>query len=183
MGNIALIGTHNSGKTTLFNWFKDYLKGQNYSFIEEQIRVINRKGFGINESAGDESQLALALSNSYQLLANNKNIIADRFILDNYIYAKYLNNKGVVSNKVVDLIESMIDVHLKFFDIFLYCNPFNDMVDDGIRSTDKYFQLEIDKMFKDFIYKNKYMDGKTIILRGSTEERIKFLVNREELWK
>lgn len=176
MIKIALVGTHNTGKTTLFNMMKNDRIFTGYYFVPEQIRELHKKGYGINENADDCTQLALALENQYyNLLEKNsfthEGIVLDRCILDNYIYAKYLNNKGIVSNKVIKTLEKVLERTLPAIQYLFWLRPGFDMESDEERSTNKDFQLTIDNMFKEFFEDNKHKYYYRELF-GSSKERL-----------
>lgn len=176
---IALVGTHNSGKTTLFNLMKKDKMFKDYYFVGELIRELNEKGFGINENAKDDTQLALALLNYYYSTKKDYDTrigkVIDRCLLDNYIYAKYLFNKGIVSKKVVDLIEPLVNESLYYFDFIFLCTPEFEMEYDGQRNNDKNFQMEIHQMFLDYIKHDIDCEHKVKILKGGSKERLEIV--------
>lgn len=173
---IALVGTHNSGKTTLFNMMKRDEIFKQYHFVGELIRELNEKGFGINENAKDDTQLALALLNFYNSVnkqyRNAYGQVMDRCLLDNYIYAKYLNEQGIVSKKVVDLIKPIVEESLYHFDFIFLCEPEFEMENDGQRNNDKDFQIKIHEMFLDYIKNETGFEHRIKILKGSSKERL-----------
>lgn len=163
MIKIALVGTHNTGKTTLFKLMQKDKVFEDYLFIPEQIRVLHDQGYGINENADDITQLALALENQYYgMLEKNtftrQGIVFDRCILDNYIYALYLNKKGIISNKVLNTIKTSLDRTLPELQWIFWLRPEFSLDNDGKRSTNKQFQTDIDLLFKEFFesHKGKY---------------------------
>lgn len=175
---IALIGTHNSGKTTLLNLMKIDKMFDGYIFEGEKIREIHNLGFGINEEAKDDTQLALALTHfaTINLHKNRPNLVLDRCLLDNYIYAKYLYNKGIVSKKVVELIETFLDSYiLGNIDLLCVCDPEFPFEDDGVRDTNKDFQKEIHNMFMDYVHtlNINYPSINILHLKGNSNTRLK----------
>ena len=181
---IALIGTHNSGKTTLFNLMKKDKMFKDYKFVGELVRELNNKGFGINETAGDDTQLALAFLNMYHSFQmygcdRRKGLVMDRCLLDNYIYAKYLQEIGKVSKRVIDVIEPLVNESLYCFDYLFLCSPEFEMKDDGIRDNNKDFQMKIHEMFEDYIKNKMDCEYKVRTLSGSSKNRLQFIKNLE----
>lgn len=173
---IALVGTHNSGKTTLFNMMKSDSMFKTYDFEGEKIRDLYNLGFGINEGAGDDSQLALAFLNTTTLFNYrlHSDVVFDRCLLDNYIYAKYLSKKGIVSERVVDLIGSYLPRHLDEFSVIFICSPEFSFEDDGVRDTNKEFQEEIHNLFLEYINGlDSYYKRRFRVLKGKSEDRLK----------
>lgn len=176
MIKIALVGTHNTGKTTLFKLMKNDKLFSGYYFVPEQVRELHKKGYGINENADDVTQLAIALENQYYSLLDktpltHEGIIFDRCILDNYIYAKYLNNKSIISDKVLNTLKETLDRTLPFIQYIFLLRPEFDMESDEERSTNKDFQLTIDNMFKEFLEENRHKYYYRELF-GSSKERL-----------
>lgn len=165
---IAIIGTHGCGKTTLCNELYKSVWFDSYKFAVEPMREVSRLGFHINEHADDASQLAMVSLHLNNLF--NQNLVADRSILDAYIYSKYLCNTSlVVSKETVDFIEKLVDKNIRRYDYLFLCRPEFDLVDDGFRSMDKKFQTDIDNMFDEEINKR----GIDVVqLRGGVQQRI-----------
>ena len=179
MIKIALVGTHNTGKTTLFEMMKQDKLFSGYYFVPEQIRIIHSHGYGINENADDCTQLALALENQYYSLLTKspltyEGIVLDRCILDNYIYAKYLNKKGIVTDKVLNTLKETLDRTLPFIHYIFFLRPGFDMESDEERSTNEDFQLEIDNMFREFFEENKHKYYYRE-LTGTSKERLELI--------
>lgn len=168
---IALVGTHNSGKTTLFNLLKKEEAFKGYSFVPELIRELKTKGFGINESAKDDTQLALALLQNYYT-TNEFFLVMDRCILDTYIYAQYLAKRGIVTNKVVKVLSEVLELSLREFDYIFICSPEFEFEDDGQRNTNKEFQEEIHSLFLEYKRKHPTERPEIKILNGSSQERL-----------
>ena len=172
---IALVGTHNCGKTTLWNLMKQDSWFNDYTFVSEQIRVVNDMGFGINETAGDVTQLVLALENQYytQLHSHyNCQMVLDRCLLDNYIYALYLTKKHIVSPGVLAVIKRAWDRTLVDLNYVFWLRPEFEMENDGQRSTDDQFQKDIDLMFEKFITQDKYYNNVFYELKGQSKDRL-----------
>lgn len=168
---IALVGTHNSGKTTLFNLLKKEEAFKGYSFVPELVRELKTKGFGINESAKDDTQLALALLQNYYT-TNEFFLVMDRCILDTYIYAQYLAKRGIVINKVVKVLSEVLELSLREFDYIFICSPEFEFENDGQRDTNKEFQEEIHTLFLDYAIKHNTEKPKIRILTGNSQERL-----------
>ena len=89
---IAITGSHNTGKTSLLKKLWPRLEFEGYDFYKEVIREIYQLGFSFNENADDSSQLAMLALHLLHL--KSENMITDRCILDNYVYAYMLRDKG-----------------------------------------------------------------------------------------
>lgn len=167
---VALIGSHNTGKTTVFNMLKKDKDLKRFSFFEEPIELIQQYGFDINEKADDRSQLALSTIYSYQLSWPDS--VSDRCILDNYVYALYLNGKQVVGANTVNFLFDLCKGTLHKYHYFFYFPIEFDMEDNKLRSIDSKFQEDIDNLFRFVIRDFQIRDiGKFVFLEGSSQER------------
>ena len=140
---IALIGTHGTGKTTIAHELVAELKKQgiNAEFVGELAR---KCPLPINEETTKESQEWIIFSQHIQELELQSKcdlIICDRSVLDGYVYyhRKFRENQ---------LLENFVKEKLKDY-VLLIKIPINEkfLKKDGIRSTDKEFQKDIDKRF------------------------------------
>lgn len=161
---IALIGTHGTGKTTIAHDLVAQLKKQNVNagFLGE---IARQCPFPINKNTTKESQewiiynqyiKELELQRKYEIL------VCDRSILDGYVYYynKFRKNK---------LLENFVKENSKKYDL-MFKVPIkeNYLKEDGVRETDKKFQINIDKKF-DYLLKElkipfqKYKNLKKVI--------------------
>ena len=140
---IALIGTHGTGKTTVAHELIAELKKQgiNAEFIGELAR---KCPLPINEKTTKDSQEWIIFSQYIQELELQSKcdlIVCDRSVLDGYVYyhRKFRENQ---------LIENFVKEKLKDY-VLLIKVPINEkfLQKDGIRSTDKEFQRDIDERF------------------------------------
>ncbi len=136
---IAVTGTHGAGKTTLTYILAAYYKskGMNVKLVQE---VARNCPFPINEKMTFETALWIYHEHSKKELEAQKDhdvVICDRTFFDSLIYAKYFNIKGV-----------SFDIHDKIrYDQIFFVRPHGTIQDDGFRSTDEKFQLDIDLLF------------------------------------
>lgn len=155
---IAIVGTQNSGKTTLINTFKQYWPM--YESPEKTYRdLIKEKNLTVNEQGSVESQeiirdalIDLAISNS-----GKTKTIHDRCVIDNLVYTLWLAEKDETQS-YNDLISSTFILtreSLKFYDIIFWLplNPNIPLVESENRSVDESYRLEIDEIFHG-IYEN-----------------------------
>lgn len=171
---IAITGSHNTGKTSLLKKLWPSLEFEGYDFYKEVIREIYKLGFPFNENADDSSQLAMLALHLLHL--KSENMITDRCILDNYVYAYMLRDKGYdISDECVDTLQAYFVDSIKKYDIYAFCPTEFEIKKDGFRMTDKKFQEEISNEILKVI--NLYIPpSKFILLHGETDERIKQLL-------
>ena len=154
---IVLSGVHGSGKTTLYKYLchelgkSKYLHGQGlHEWRPEPVRLIQEYGWPINQEANDESQLAMA---AYHMSTSAyPRYIADRCIVDVYVYAKYLNENGdkKVSDSCVKYLEQLVYQFIYNFHgiVFLTITKEDDKIaEDEIRDTDFMFRNGVNALF------------------------------------
>jgi hypothetical protein len=151
MKKVAFIGSHGTRKTTHSHGLVFYLKekGINSDLLYE---VARRSPLPINEGRTQSAQRWILHTQIAEELAYEKQhlefLVCDRSSLDNYAY--YVEKFG--RDKVLD---SLVKNHIKTYDILIKV-PIVDreIIEDGIRSTDKSFQknidLTVDNLLKDF---------------------------------
>lgn len=165
---LTFTGTHSTGKTTLLNELKTMEKFNDFVFEEEITRKLQRQGFDINEAGGDETQQRIMDAH----LDNTKHekCVLDRCSLDGIVYTHYLYMKNQIS---VDVFKTAFDIFLntyKLYDYMFYLKPEFEIVDDNVRSTNKDFQKDIEKLFDSYI---ENFNIKVHYITGSVEDRIK----------
>lgn len=171
---IAVIGSHCTGKTSLINKLQPMIEFKDYEFYPEAIREIRKLNFPTNERADDASQLAML--SLHLLHLKEKNMVTDRCVLDNYVYAYMLKSMGSnISQQCVDTLQAYFIDNIKKYDIYAFCPVQFEMKNDGFRMTDKKVQDEIsDEILSTLI---KYVpEDRYILLMGETDERVKQLL-------
>lgn len=171
---IAIVGSHGTGKTSLMDKLQGKIEFINYEFYPEVIREIRKLGFSCNESADDSAQLAML--SLHLLHLRQENMITDRCILDNYVYAYMLRDKGSnISDDCVDTLQRYFIESVEKYDIYAFCPTEFKLVNDGFRMTDKAFQEEIsDEILRTLV---KYVPGdRYILLSGETDQRVEQLL-------
>lgn len=166
---IGLSGAQGTGKTTLMRAILDsgYLPAH-YSMCTEVARSLAAQGYNINESGNDVTQLLVAYK-IVECLNSSCNFIADRTMLDCYVYTAYLHSVGKVSNDTLAAIEYITRCELPKYDRIFLFKPEFDLVDDGTRSTDAAFQQTINDIF---VRSVQHFQISPIIVTGSVEERV-----------
>lgn len=152
---IAFIGTHGTGKTTLAYSITGELKrkGKNATMITE---VARKCPLPINEKGSLNTELwIMSVQIAEELEANHKysHVVCDRSVLDSYSY-------GIYSLGDHELLRKLFEHWIKTYDILFKVPIMYDLVDDGVRSTDKEFQSKVDSIISDVLKQNtiKYYD-------------------------
>lgn len=171
---IAIIGSHCTGKTSLIDKLRPLVEFEGYNFYPEAIREIQKLGFSCNERADDCSQLAML--SLHLLHLKEKNMVTDRCILDNYVYAYMLKEMGSnISDQCIDTLQAYFIESINKYDIYAFCPVQFQIKDDGFRMVDTKVQEEIsEEILRTLI---KYVPGdRYILLKGETSERVKQLL-------
>jgi hypothetical protein len=149
MEKIAIIGTHGVGKTKLANALKSFLlkKGKKVELVEE---VVRKSPLPINEFQTIKTTLWIVLEQIQdEILAESKNpdyIICDRSVIDPLIYQLYRDEKSHLN---IDKLSSYVYEYQSTYDkIFIVLPSDKPIIGDGVRSTDKDLQIEIDRLFR-----------------------------------
>lgn len=143
MTKIALIGTHGTGKSTIVYDLVNRLKKQKIN--AEPLKEVARDcPFPINEQATKEAQEWIIFQQYLEELKEEKRtdmVVCDRSVLDGYVYYYKMFGKS-------ELLEKFVKEKIKEYDqIWKVPIEFSKLNPDGIRSTDKEFQTEIDEKF------------------------------------
>ena len=147
---IGFAGAQGSGKTTKAYELAYELKRIGYD-VYMLSEVARSCPLPINEEATTESQLwILGETLSKEQSCKGDILIHDRTLLDAYVYSMRINPKLFIS------LEPFIKEYMQTYDIIFYMGK-NDsyLIDDGIRSTNKLFRDEIDRLILDYIKKLK----------------------------
>lgn len=151
--HVAIIGSHCTGKTTLFNALKKVYP--DYVFIDEYIKTLQEMNVPFNETCNDMTQY-IASDLCIDAL-HNENFISDRCLFDVLVYSTYLYKNNVISETCFEEIRNRWFSYNLNYDIFFYARPLQDFVEDnGIRSTDKEFQKGVQEIFEQFLFDKDY---------------------------
>lgn len=167
---ILITGTHSTGKSTLLNELKRHSEFSSFKFIGGVTREAKSFGIDINEQGGEDTQLFCICNDVLNLLKNRENdVIFDRSIIDTYIYSKYLFLRGQISRTIMIIIRDIYLKYINSFDFIFWLRPEFEISDDGVRSINRDFQIDIDQLFEEeFLLR----EIDQIILSGTVEERI-----------
>lgn len=170
---ISFSGVQCTGKSTLIKEMQNSDKFNEYTFLTECIRDLNKKGFKINENGDDNTQTAVMCMHLINL-DKSKNTIMDRCLLDGMCYAEWSYNHGKISDENYKFCKRVFLSNIDSYDIIFYLVPEFEMVDDGVRSLNKEFRDEVKEIFDKYVniltVSNKV---KIINLHGSVDERMK----------
>ena len=170
---IGLCGTMSVGKTTLVNALKETEQFKDYMFRTERSKYLMEQGIPLNTDSTLKGQTVFLAERCSELIYDN--IITDRTILD--VMAFTLNAKSI-SNQDKELFENYASGFIKEYDYIFYISPSGlDIEDNGVRETDEYYRDLIDHSINTLINKFEHKIKKIVEISGTTEERIRQILN------
>ena len=178
---IAITGAQSTGKTTLLNALKEYVSSYDdilYDpiFLDEVTRKVKERGFHINEDGDNMTQVLIMNSHVENIL--HEDSVMDRCALDGVVYTRWMYNKGLVEDWVMDYAERVFSLLIEKYDTIFYLVPEFDIEDDGIRSTDIDFRNEIVTIFNEYIVE---CEIPVIQLTGSVDNRVSLVIEELKL--
>ena len=102
------------------------------------------------------------------------NMITDRTVLDGLVYTTYLYKHARVNQPTLNYATEVFHKVWEEYDHVFYIEPEFEIVDDGVRSTDKRFRDEIADLFETLIEKKKLNMHQ---VRGSVRDRVTAIMN------
>lgn len=167
---IALSGAQCTGKTTLLNALRadDNFK-TNFTFVDEIVRTLQKKGFKINEAGTDETQLAI-MGEHIKNTQLDGNVLVDRCVLDCMAYTVWMWRHHKISREIFHECYKMFMDNIMKYDVIFYLSPEFEIIPDGTRSTDTLFRNEVVSIFEQLI---REFNLTVVRLTGTVEERLK----------
>lgn len=166
---LALSGAQCTGKTTLLSALRNDDKFSNtFTFVDEIVRTLQKKGFKINEAGTDETQMAVMNEHT----ANTElkgNVLVDRCALDCMAYTIWMWRHHKITRETYHTCYKMFMDNIMKYDVIFYLSPEFDIIPDGTRSTDDSFRNEVVSIFEELIYNFSLT---VVRLTGTVEERL-----------
>lgn len=175
MKRIAITGTHGVGKTSLAQSLTNkFTQLDMKSILNSQIaRTLIKNGYPLGKEATSESYIQYIIS---QLQAEQRAkecdiFISDRTLLDPFAYA-IVNQEYVhsdVPDDIIKLLESVWQLELSQYDLYVLVPIEFDMQIDNIRPVDEEYRKRVESQID--LLLNKYHVNH-IIVSGTIEDRI-----------
>ena len=166
---IGLCGTMSVGKTTLVNALKERPEFKDYMFRTERSKELMAQGIPLNTDSTLKGQTIFLAERTSELMCEN--VITDRTVIDVMAFARASKSINYVDK------EEFINYAKRFireYDYIFYVSPVGvEIEDNGIRETNVDYRDLIDFTISNLIDANKHRFKNLNTLSGSTEERIK----------
>ena len=166
---IGLCGTMSVGKTTLVNALKERDEFKDYMFRTERSKELMAQGIPLNTDSTLKGQTVFLAERTSELMCEN--VITDRTVIDVMAFAKASKSMNYVDK------EEFINYAKRFireYDYIFYVSPVGvEIEDNGIRETNVDYRDLINFTISNLIDANKHRFKSLNTLSGSTEERIK----------
>jgi len=166
---IGLCGTMSVGKTTLVNALKDLPEFKDYITRTERSKELMAMGIPLNTDSTLLGQTVFLAERASELM--QENIITDRTVIDVMAFARC--SESMYYFEADDFCQ-FASYMLKEYDYIFYVSPEGVKIEDnGIRETNAEYRKLIDESIQLLINKHKHRIKNYGVLEGSTEERIK----------
>ena len=172
---IGFCGSNSTGKTTLLNGLREGTQLKDYVFVDEITRSIGNL-VPINEDGDTTTQLLVMNSHIQNLLMEN--FVADRCMIDGYVYTAYLYEEGKLPEWVLSYAYQVMLTYIEKYDHIFYIPIEIPLEDDGVRSNSEEFRNKIDEIMKSVVVGIQTIrDIKITTITGSVEERLQTIIN------
>lgn len=175
---IAVIGPQNAGKTT---FIKDFLQEfSDYRTTQKTYRDrVTEVGLPINQETTEDSQGAI-LDFLYDQIINNedRDIIFDRCVIDNYVYTLSAYLRGKVSKEFLLITERKMYDQLAYLDclIFIPTTASVKLEANSLRDVDTSFVDLINRLFIETLFDvRNHTSIPIFVVTGSREERVELI--------
>ena len=166
---IGLCGTMSVGKTTLVNALKERPEFKDYMFRTERSKELMAQGIPLNTDSTLKGQTIFLAERTSELMCEN--VITDRTVVDVMAFARASKSMNYIDK------EEFINYAKRFikeYDYIFYVSPVGvEIEDNGIRETNVDYRDLINFTISNLIDANKHRFKNLNTLSGSTEERIK----------
>lgn len=176
--HISVSGSFSTGKTTLVTAARDRLVAEpriDVVAIEEVARGVIARGYRLDKEATLDSYLnyILAQLSAERASRVHNHVISDRSLIDLLAYVR-VNKDPKVPNDLNSLLEEIVWLEAQYFDIYCYIPVEFPPQNDGIRSTDINYQLEVDRELVKLFREYKIS---TVRISGAKEARLEAFVS------
>lgn len=173
---IGITGAQSVGKTTLLNALRSEKLFKDYVICDEVTRRVKSYGLPINEEGTDVTQRLIMNEHIVNVFMHG-NMLTDRTALDGLVYSTYLYKNNQIAISTMKYVREVFHKVWYSYDYVFYIEPEFDIVDDGVRSTNKQFRDEIADLFEATIEKEKLS---MLRVKGSVRNRVNTIIDHLE---
>jgi GTPase SAR1 family protein len=168
---IGFCGTMSVGKTTLVNALRELPEFADYEFRTERSKYLRDLGIPLNTDSTLKGQFVFLAERSSELYVDN--IVTDRTVIDVMAFTRLADS---IPYYIGDTLNEVASHLLREYDYIFYVSPKGvELEDNGVRTIDAEYRMEIDQEICKIIEKYKTKIPHFARLSGTTEERIKKL--------
>jgi nicotinamide riboside kinase len=168
---IGFCGTMSVGKTTLVNALKELPEFADYEFRTERSKYLRDLGIPLNTDSTLKGQFVFLAERSSELYVDN--VVTDRTVIDVMAFTRLADS---IPYYIGDTLNEVASHLLREYDYIFYVSPKGvELEDNGVRTIDAEYRIEIDQEICKIIEKYKTKIPHFARLSGTTEERIKKL--------
>ncbi len=165
---IGFTGTVSVGKTTLVNALKELPEFAEYEFRTERSKYLRDLGIPLNTDSTLKGQIIFLAERSSELFIEN--MITDRTIIDVMAFTRLAKS---IPYFMADDLNDAVSHLLREYDYIFYVSPEGvELEDNGVRTIDSTYRMEVDKEIQNLIIRHKPKFRNYEELSGTTEERI-----------
>jgi nicotinamide riboside kinase len=165
---IGFTGTMSVGKTTLVNALKELPEFAHHTFATERSKYLRDLGIPLNTDSTIKGQVVFLAERASELMCEN--VITDRTIIDVMAFTRLAKS---IPYYMGDDFEQLSSHLIREYDYIFYISPEGvELEDNGVRTIDEKYRMNIDAEIKKIINSYKSKIKTYVELSGTTEERI-----------
>ena len=156
------------GKTTLVNALKELSEFKDYTFATERSKYLRDLGIPLNTDSTIKGQMVFLAERASELMYEN--IVTDRTVIDVMAFTRAAKS---IPYFVSDQFEELALNLIKEYNYIFYVSPKGvDIEDNGVRTIDPKYRMEIDGNIRRLLDKYPHKFTRLHYISGTTEERI-----------
>lgn len=169
---IGLVGTLSVGKTTLVNELSQLPQFKEYFIATERSKYLRDLGIPLNTDSTLKGQTIFMAERCSELIHDN--LLTDRSILDVMSFTNLAQSIDSIDKESFEIYASNF---ISEYDYIFYVSPEGvEIEDNNVRETNPEYRDQIDFEIKQLISKYKYKIKNYHEISGSTEERVKYVL-------
>ena len=169
---IAFVGTMSVGKTTLVNELAKLPQFKDYKIATERSKYLSDLGIPLNTDSTLKGQMIFAAERANELFYED--LLTDRSIIDVMAFTKLAKSISIIEKLDFENLYSRL---ISEYDYIFYISPEGvEIEDNGTRTTDSIYRDDIDYVINRYIELYEYKFKNFNRISGSTENRIKYVL-------